>query len=809
MALELSPRLKNLASQTDKTPQLILEIEGSQYLYGTGKILETARWDDPRINWDNNQGITWDGQIEKENSRPYISLKGSTRDIAQQLFVEKGGAGSITTMNIALVDYNKEVARDLSFDQIGDVLGRRANVYFTLEGGRFPQDTIELFKGQITDTEYRAGLITLTISNPADKLRNPIFESLVTQTTNSIDSIQTTIPVGITNPFIYSQDAITSYIRIDDEIMEVVSSTSNSFEVIRSRLGTIPTNHDLEADVQSYYILDGHPIDLALKLYHSNEGNTFKEIDYYINALNQITNVEVIEGAIVINDYDIQRRLGLVEDDEIELIGTASNDGIYKVLTSGVLDTGKSYIRVKSPLSVETGLDIKLRIRSKYNVLSEGVGLDLDQVNTAQFEETRDLFSANFIHVNPQIEDTIDELKSWVERELFRPQGIYNLPNVRLGCKYTAPPFSVTSIPTFNTKNLKDVSKIVQKRSGHKYLTNYMTYRYNADFLTGKLLDKLITQNLDSTNRIDLGKKKQSIDVKGIRRSGESKQILERATKANLSRFKFASRYIKNIKPLFSNLLTLEIGDVVFFGGEDTQLTNLETGERDNPVEIYEVINTKKDYMQGSGSIEILQTGFAFDGLVGVFSPSSKVISGSTTERILLDKIWDGSTPIERDKWTRWIGAKIRVHSDDYTFDETTTLDRFDTKTPNGLILDPPLSSVPPANSFVNIAKLENYQSESDVDRTIKLTYTFTMPSSLITNVIDSQNIDVEDASQYEIGMEINVRSIDFIRDSETVLIDNIVGNTLTFNEALDITPEIGDRVEVYSFSNAKGYRFL
>jgi len=69
MAYEVSETFKNLSEQINKEPMLVLEIEGSQYLYGSAPILETARWDDPRIDWDNNIGVTWDGEIEKVNSQ--------------------------------------------------------------------------------------------------------------------------------------------------------------------------------------------------------------------------------------------------------------------------------------------------------------------------------------------------------------------------------------------------------------------------------------------------------------------------------------------------------------------------------------------------------------------------------------------------------------------------------------------------------------------------------------------------------------------------------------------------------------------
>ena len=151
MSIQLTEKLKSLASQIDKEPQLILRIQGSRYTYSTAGVFETAKWDDPRIHWDNEKDITWDGLIEREDSRSYISLKGTTRSIGQTLLVDKGGSGSVSVINIALVDIDKSVGEDLSFNQIGEPLGKAATVYLSLKGAKFPQDAIPLFRGFVDD----------------------------------------------------------------------------------------------------------------------------------------------------------------------------------------------------------------------------------------------------------------------------------------------------------------------------------------------------------------------------------------------------------------------------------------------------------------------------------------------------------------------------------------------------------------------------------------------------------------------------------------------------------------------------------
>lgn len=815
MAYNISDTLKSLNDQIAKEMMIILKIEGSQYLYGSAPILETARWDDPRIKWDNEQGITWDGEIEKDNSKPYIMpIKSkTTKQITQQLLVDKGGSGSVATMNIELVDYRGEVARDLSFDQIGEPLGKKATVYMGLKGGRYPQDFLPLMRGYIDDLKYNAGSISVSVALATNLLRQSAFEQYQTQITANIDSLTTTIPVVSTEPIFQTQDSFTAYIKIDDEIMEIVSvdEGAGELEVIRSRLGTLPAAHDQEADTTSYYTLEGHPIDLALKLLFSKADNAFYETDFEINALNRISSTETIDGAIITNDYNIEDSSGLVIGDFVEISGSASNDGEYPIIGFGVLDTGKSYILVATgSLTEETGLSLKLKVKSKYNVLPDGLGMDVDFVDTAAFEATKSLYSADFIDMTFKLKDTIEDCREFIIKEIMKPSSLYLIPRKgKTSCKKTAAPFSINPIPTLNTTNIYDITKIEMRRSTHKYLLNQIIFRYNEGVLEDKFFDKFIRSNADSFTRIKVGRKRQVIEAKGYLRSSESLQVVDRVATSILSRYKFGARYVRNVKVLLSVGLQLEIGDIVFFGGEDTKLVNLQTGDRDLPPAQYEIINKKLDISKGETILELLESGFSIEGIVGTYSASSSILAGSTAERLLIGELWDSDQySEERDKWDRWVGLKVRVRSDDYTFDETTTLSGFDASTNNGLILDPPLSSAPAAGYIVELAKYEEYGTTED-EETLKLTHTFTMPQAEISAVTDLKTFEVLDTTDFEVGMEINVHSDDYTIDSEIRIIDDITGNTIILDEDLNISPDIGHFLEVYKYAEAKGYRIL
>lgn len=815
MAQNLTPTLEDLSKNINKQTNMVLEIQDSQYLYVRVATKVRAKWDDPRIKWDNQDGFTWDGQIEAINSKPYIMTKGSetSKEISQQLLIEKGGAGSTTTYKIELVDYRGETAQDLSENQLGKIIGKTANLYSGLSGGNFPEDYVTVIRGYITDITYNLGSITVSLALATDLLRQSSFEAYQAQLNGAIDAIQTNIPVSTTGGLFSSIDSLTSYIRIDDEIMEVININANSIDVVRSALGTFPSTHDDLAEIQSRYQLAGNPLDIALKLLHSKEGNPNTETDITITGINRIDNQTLIDGAIITDQFDVGAKSGLVAGD-IVVIPSGINAGEYTVESFVQLNSGKSYILVEESLLEENSTDYKLSTRSQFNVLPDGCGLKPDFVDTAQFLSERDLYFSNFIDYDIPLEDTLDSTKELITGELFRGQGLYLISrDAKASVKFTSPPFSVEELPVLDINNIENITQLKLQRASHKYFYNSILFKYNKGVLDDKFFDKLLKIDATSLSEIPVGRKRLSTDITGLKRGGIEQSTLDRIASALLQRYSQGAFQVRNIKVLYSVGIRLEIGDIVVFGGENTQITDPITGLRTNPIRQYEIVNRKLDPISGTCTIDILSTGDQFDGIFGVYSPSSKVADGSTVDRILLDRLWDTSQfTNERDKWTRWIGAKIRVRSEDYTFDETVTLESFDLGNNAAINLSPSLSVAPTAGYVLELAKYDEYDPSLELDELLLRTYTFTMPSSLIETVTNDQvfTVPAAEISKYKVGMEVNFHSNDYSRDSETRIIDDITSNTITLNSAFNISIQPNDRLEVYGFGeDEKGYRIL
>jgi hypothetical protein len=347
MAFILTARAIAASKQTSQQPQLIIDVEGVGIVFSNQPVLEALRWD-KGYRWD--QGLRWDSAVIKPDSRDYIKLSGTTNNYSQQLNVDRaGGTGSIGSINASIVDKNSEVSKLFSFDNIDEILGKKATVYLSYANTRFPDDSIELIKGGFIN-QYSSfnGEVNISITHPENLKRSTIFKKYTAQLTAPIDDVQTTIQVTTTQNFILGADILTSYIRIDDEIMQVVSIDSNTqFTVIRERLNTIAASHDNEADANSLCRLQGNPLEIALKLQLSTDNNDYFQSDYTIK------NYDV--NTITFENYNIERVTGLVAGDSIQITNSISNDGIYTVNDFGQNTDGSSFIIIDEILNAEIG----------------------------------------------------------------------------------------------------------------------------------------------------------------------------------------------------------------------------------------------------------------------------------------------------------------------------------------------------------------------------------------------------------------------------------------------------------------------
>ncbi len=809
MSVTLSVTAQNLLSQIGISPQIILDIEGVDLIFGAQPILKTLIWDeeDPRALWDND--LYWDGGIEDLKSRDYISLSETTNNITQQIAPDKGSTSSISTVNICLVDKDGEVSQILSFDSINEILGRKAIFSIGFAGGLYPIDANPVFRGVVVDFYTEAGKVVISLASPESLKRQLLLEKIQTALTANITNVQTSIPVASTTGLVHQGDALTTYVRINDEIMRVNSFTSTSLSVTRAQLNTVANSHEIEDGVDSFYRLQGKPLDLALKVMLSKEGNAnFVSLDIP-KSINFVSVTETIPNAIIFDYFSIQEKTGLTIGDFVYL-DSPLNTGTYTINEFGTLENGDSYIVVNETLVLEAEYSDTFEYKSKYNVLPFGLGMLTSEVDIAQFELVDSQFGASFVDFDLYIKDSIDDAKEFIDRQIFFPSGLYSIPRkARSSVKYVAPPFSSDIVPELNLDTILNADKLKQRRSIHKYLYNTFVFRYELDSIEDKYLAGKIIVSADSINRINVGKKQLKIESDGLRATSETEVMIQNVGARLLDRYQFASTYFEDVEVNYKTGYSIEVGDIIPFGGSELKITNLQTGERGSELAFYEVINKSLNVKNGRIKLSLVSTSFDVNARYAVVSLASNIVAGSTATKIKVELTNDTEEwARETDKWKAYIGQTITVRSEDYAFDEEVILKGVDPADENFLLLETPLTFTPLAGYIVEPSYYQD--SSKEFNDKFKLEFVHHVARVLITSVTSTKIFEVEDPIKLQVGSFVVINSDDFTRDSfgTKVKIDSIVGAVVTLDIDLDFLPLVGDIVNSSNFADG-GYPYF
>ncbi|TXH08964.1 MAG: hypothetical protein E6R04_09725, partial [Spirochaetes bacterium] len=191
MAFTLTTLAQDAAQKTNKLPQLVLEIDGVDTVYGIGTIKKYIRIGDPDLYIGDDWVIG--GLNEVDDQLDSISLDGSTTTITQQLLQDKGGTSSVSSVQISLVDSANGITRLITPGEVvADILGRKATVYLGFQDTAYPQDFIVIFTGVIDEVVAGASII-LNVAHPEAKKRAEIFQPMSTVLTANADFKSETI----------------------------------------------------------------------------------------------------------------------------------------------------------------------------------------------------------------------------------------------------------------------------------------------------------------------------------------------------------------------------------------------------------------------------------------------------------------------------------------------------------------------------------------------------------------------------------------------------------------------------------------
>ncbi len=819
MSLPASNLILDLLSRTVKSPQLIVEIDGLP-IFSSLQNKKYLKYGDPGALYG-GAGLVYGGLINDELSYPYIDLGKSTNNITQQLLIDKGGYSSSTNFDISLVDVDGYITKVITPGfVIEDILARKARIYLSLEGAGHPEDSILFFSGIVSDIKSGAGYVNINISSP-ERLKNlEIFPKVSTELSVAVNSLATTFTVVDTAQFILPADSGTlkSYFKIDDEIVEYTGSTATTFTgCVRGQFGTIAAAHDIDASLETFYRLQGNLRDLSLKLMLSG-GPEYHTSDIEVlsfNSYGSVTN----PNSVFLPTYFPDQIYGIVIGDTVNITDAlnAGNNGTAQIVSINNTDVG-SYLVLNKSLVAE-GSGAKIAFKSKYNVLPKFAGLEMtpDQVDIAEFEKVYTQFQTQFFEYDFYIKDQLNG-SDFINTQILYPSGCYALPRkAKTSVGLTIPPLAQNGTKKLSNLNVTKASNIKINRSISKNFYNSVIYRYDQDAVEDKYTRGKITQSANSTNRINISNKPLQIDSDGIRASSNFDYLFQTQTRRFLDRYQYGAESL-DVQVLFGEAFTIEIGDTVILDGQLLEMSDTKTGTRAFLPRLFEVQNKSMSLKGTDITLTLVDTVYSLDGRYGVIAPSSTIGTGSTTTKISLEKSY-GDTLTDRlptVKWLNYIGEKVLVRTDDWSFQEVVIISAIDPSNPYSLIVSPALSVAPTSGMILDTPRYPNSTDASDQAIYKAAHCSWNMTRNVMTGSTDTTLIfNSLDAPAFVIGAPVVVHSEDYsVKSQEVKIIDVFLSSVspsyVTLSKPLGFTPTTDMKIELLGYPDLGApYRFL
>lgn len=811
MSIELTDRASSSASKTVLSPSIVLEIDGYDYYFGVGSVKRYIRVGDEGLFVDGSWNIG--DLVNLANAYQYISMDGTTSVISQQLNTDKGGATSVTSMQISLIDKDQLLTRLISPGEVlTDLLGREAIVYLGFQDNVFPDDYIVLLVG-IIDEITASGNVILNISNPEQLKRQDIFVTAETTLNGSITSGDTSIILTDASNFLTPVTGFLTYVKIGDEIIRYTGISTNTLTgCTRAQFSTVAAAASDDASVSSFYTLAGSATDIALWIMMSGP-DVYYKTGIGVDAFT----VDSIGSALTANSLyftgvNMVQRYGIVVGDYITVTGSASNNFSLRTITSiTVGELGTEIVVNGAALTLEEDSAGLCSFKSQYNILPDGLGMGSHQVDVAEFDRVSTLLSSSIPSYTFYFTETIKG-KEFIDQEVLYPANLFTLPKRgKTSIGFVAPPLAVATLPVLNASNISNPSALKVIRSINKYFYNTVIYKYDYDAIeTDKPLGGYILTDEDSKAQIPVGVKAVTIIAKGLRRSADLDSLLNMNARRLLSKYKYAAEIFK-IQGFYGTLFNVDVGDIVLFGDTSMPIVDSKFGVRGLTPRLCEIVDKRMDIKTGKVDLTIVDTSYLVDGRFGIFSPSSILGSGSTTTSLVItDSFGTASPDIEKNKWQDYIGMDIVVHSANRATSYTSRILSFD-PTNNYIMNIDEIAAAPPSGYVVSI---ENYPTNTNADdnRVYKNVFVFTNPKVDVASGVSSTEfvVGAGDISKFSVGDQIMLHNASWSSYSPDVRITEINTNNIVVSADLGFTPTSSYDVELIGFADdGAAYRYL
>lgn len=826
MTLELTDRAELEAARESLTPQLVLKIDGLDTVFGAVEILRLIRIGDTGLLIGDDWVIG--GLTPVEDQEDAIKLDGSSSRITQQIEPDKGSVSSVSSVQLSLIDFNNVVTEVISPGVVlDDILGRKATLYMGFQNTAYPDDFVPIFVGVIDDVESAAGVVKLNIAHPEQKKRQQIFTRISTSLNGGINSAVTTLTVDSTSgmlsqfsgtPSGVPDDDISYYVRIGDEIIQYTGVTATTITgCTRGALGTTAAAHADGDGVDTFYVLEGNAIELALKIMLGGQNGFWVPGDLEVTSFLAVDGEGDIANAIFFRGLDVAQEYGVTVGDFVNTYSATDPSNVISLqpITAVEKIDGGSYIVIDDAVTLvrEEDSPATIGFRSQWDTLGHGLAMTPDQVDIEEHLYWRDLLLADF-NYRFYLKDTMSG-KEFLDKELYAPMAAFSIPRKgRCSMGYHLAPIPRGEFKILNDDVIKNPSKIKLRRTVNKNFYNTIVFQANQSAIEDKYLLGYIYQDADSTGRIPMGNRVFKFESSGIRDDLDAALKTESIATRLLNRYKFGAEFIQGLEVFLKTGWVLEPGDVVLFDPENLQISETLDGTRNKRIKAWEIVNKSLDLKTGAVTLDLVDTNGNYDERYGLISPSSLTDSGCTTTALYLQESFGGYYPDhENKKWENYVGLPLRVHSEDYSFDETVTLDSVDPSDPMLITVTPALSGPPPSGYVVDIGDFPDTADATDSEL-YKVIHGFIGKSSTVASLgaPDTTVFSVQagDADDIQAGDTVRVFSADHVRDSGDVEVLSRSGNQLTLETALSFSIQTGDIVYLNIFPDrSKIYRVL
>jgi hypothetical protein len=163
-----------------KSLSVVVQIDGVDDLISMVPVYKRIRFGDPIVF---GGGQVWGGLIRREGVRDLLSIDGSLT-LTQKIEPEQG-KGSISTLSLTFVDAGEFMTQLCSPGILTDELlgDKEVRVWLGYQQTSWPEDYFVVFRGNVTQTQSRAGKVTLQVSDANFKKRSKVFYPAKTATT--------------------------------------------------------------------------------------------------------------------------------------------------------------------------------------------------------------------------------------------------------------------------------------------------------------------------------------------------------------------------------------------------------------------------------------------------------------------------------------------------------------------------------------------------------------------------------------------------------------------------------------------------